>query len=178
MFSSPGAVAIHIGPLAIRWYGVLIAGAVLLGTLLAQREAARVEALPVQHPHAAGIDIGSRSHWVCAGFATDAASYLIREFPAHTAGLKAIAAFLREHHVDSVAMESTGVYWIPLYELLQSEGLEALLVNPAYTHQLRAFVAAVRNHTPTPTDPANAIANMEVIDAVYQKAGLPLRGKA
>jgi phosphatidylglycerol:prolipoprotein diacylglycerol transferase len=41
MFSSPGAVAIHIGPLAIRWYGVLIAGAVLLGTLLAQREAVR-----------------------------------------------------------------------------------------------------------------------------------------
>jgi hypothetical protein len=35
-----------------------------------QGEAARVEALPVQHPHAAGIDIGSRSHWVCVGFAT------------------------------------------------------------------------------------------------------------
>ena len=35
-------------------------------------ESARVEALPVQHPHAAGIDIGSRSHWVCVGFATDA----------------------------------------------------------------------------------------------------------
>ena len=41
MFKSPGAVAIHIGPLAIRWYGVLIAAAVLLGTLLAQREAVR-----------------------------------------------------------------------------------------------------------------------------------------
>ena len=55
-----------------------------------QKEAARVEALPVQHPHAAGIDIGSRSHWVCVGFTTDAASCLIREFPAHTAGLKAL----------------------------------------------------------------------------------------
>jgi hypothetical protein len=64
---------------------------------LRQREAAQVEALPVQHPHAAGIDIGSRSHWVCVGFATEAASCLIREFPAHTAGLKARAAFLREH---------------------------------------------------------------------------------
>ncbi len=41
MFRSPGAVAIHIGPLAIRWYGVLIAAAVLLGTILAQREAVR-----------------------------------------------------------------------------------------------------------------------------------------
>jgi len=104
---------------------------------LRQKEAARVEALPVQHPHAAGIDIGSRSHWVCVGFTTDAASCLIREFPAHTAGLKAIAAFLREHQVTSIALESTGVYWIPLYELLQAEGFEVLLVDPSYTHQLR-----------------------------------------
>jgi transposase len=102
-----------------------------------QEEAGRVEALPVQHAHAAGIDIGSRSHWVCVGFTTDAASRSIREFPAHTDGLKAIAAFLREHRVDTVALESTGVYWIPLYELLQAEGFEVLLVDPSYTHQLR-----------------------------------------
>jgi transposase len=104
---------------------------------LRQREAARVEALPVQHPHAAGIDVGSRSHWVCAGFTTDAASCLIREFPAHTAGLKAIAAFLREHRVTTVAMESTGIYWVPLYELLSAEGFEVFLVDPSYSHQLR-----------------------------------------
>jgi transposase len=104
---------------------------------LRQQEAAHVEALPVQHPHAAGIDIGSRSHWVCVGFSTEAASCLIREFPAHTAGLKAIAAFLREHHVNTIAMESTGIYWIPLYELLQAEGFEVLLVDPSYSHQLR-----------------------------------------
>src|SRR5262249_6984745 len=78
---------------------------------LRQKEAAQVEALPVQHPHAAGIDIGSRSHWVCVGFTTDAASCLIREFPAHTAGLKAIAAFLREHQVTSIALESTRIYF-------------------------------------------------------------------
>src|SRR5437870_580875 len=104
---------------------------------LRQREAARVEALPVQHPHAAGIDIGSRSHWVCVGFATQAASCLIREFPAHTAGLKAIAAFLREHQVNTIALESTGIYWVPLYELLQAEGFEVFLVDPSYSHQLR-----------------------------------------
>src|SRR5438874_7682765 len=75
---------------------------------LHQREVARVEALPVQHPHAAGIDSGSRSPWVCVGFATDAASCLIQEFPAHTAGLRAIAAFLREHQVTAVAMGPTG----------------------------------------------------------------------
>jgi hypothetical protein len=88
--------------------------------VLRHKEAAQLEALPVLHPHAAGIDIGSRSHWVCVGFATAADSCLIREFPAHTAGLKAIAAFLREHQVDTVAMESTGIYWVPLYELLQA----------------------------------------------------------
>src|SRR5205809_2676391 len=104
---------------------------------LRQREAAQVEALPVQHPHAAGIDIGSRSHWVCVGFTSEAASCLIGEFPAHTAGLKAIAAFLKEHQVNTIAMESTGIYWIPLYELLQAEGFEVLLVDPSYSHQLR-----------------------------------------
>jgi transposase len=104
---------------------------------LRQREAAQVEALPVQHPHACGIDIGSRSHWVCVGFATDAPSCLIREFPAHTAGLQAIAAFLREHQVTTIALESTGIYWVPLYELLQAEGFEVFLVDPSYSHQLR-----------------------------------------
>jgi transposase len=84
-----------------------------------------------------GIDIGSGSHWVCVGFTTEAASCLIRKFPAHTAGLKAIAAFLRENQVNTIAMESTGIYWIPLYEVRQAEGFEVLLVNPSYSHQLR-----------------------------------------
>jgi len=120
-----------------RAYSRRKARAQLKGDALRQREAAHVEALPVQHPHAAGIDIGSRSHWVCAGFTAEAASCLIREFPAHTAGLKAIAAFLREHQVNTVALESTGIYWVPLYELLQAEGFEVLLVDPSYSHQLR-----------------------------------------
>ena len=107
------------------------------GEALRQQAAARVEALPVQHPHAAGIDIGSRSHWVCVGFSTAADAGLIQEFPAHTAGLRAIAAFLHEHGVTTVAMEATGIYWIALYELLESEGFEVLLVDPSYTHQLR-----------------------------------------
>ncbi len=104
---------------------------------LRQKEAAQLQALPVQHPHAAGIDVGSRSHWVCVGFTTEANSGLIQELPAHTDGLRAIAAFLREHQVTTVAMESTGIYWIPLYELLQAEGFEVLLVDPSYSHQLR-----------------------------------------
>jgi transposase len=62
---------------------------------------------------------------------------LIEEFPAHTDGLKAIAAFLREHQVNTIALESTGIYWIPLYELLRAEGFEVLLVDPSYSRQLR-----------------------------------------
>jgi|RhiMethySRZTD1v2_1073278.scaffolds.fasta_scaffold188225_1 transposase len=104
---------------------------------LLKKEAARVEALPVLRPHACGIDIGSRSHWVCVGFATEADSCMTREFPAHTDGLNAIVAFLREHQVNTVAMESTGIYWVPLYELLAAEGFEVLLVDPSYSRQLR-----------------------------------------
>jgi hypothetical protein len=62
----------------------------------AQQQAAvrRVEGLPVTHPHAAGVDIGSRSHWVCVG--ADETAH-VREFPAHTNGLHALVAFLHEH---------------------------------------------------------------------------------
>jgi transposase len=104
---------------------------------LRHKEAAQVQALPVLRPHAAGIDVGSRSHWVCVGFTTEADSGLIQEFPAHTAGLKAMVSFLREHQVTTIALESTGIYWVPLYELLQAEGFEVLLVDPSYSHQLR-----------------------------------------
>jgi transposase len=104
---------------------------------LRQSEAAQVEALPVQHPHAAGIDIGSRSHWVCVGFTAEADSALVCEFATHTDGLYQIVAYLREHQVSTVALEATGVYRIPLLEILQQEGFEVLLVDPAYTRQLR-----------------------------------------
>src|SRR5262249_30991007 len=46
-------------------------------------------------------------------------------------------AFLREHQVNTIAMESTGIYWVPLYEMLQAEGFEVLLVDPSYSRQLR-----------------------------------------
>ena len=51
--------------------------------------------------------------------------------------LQAIAAFLSEHQVTTIALESTGIYWVPLYELLQAEGFEVLLVDPSYSRQLR-----------------------------------------
>jgi transposase len=100
-------------------------------------EAAKVAVLPITNRHACGIDIGSRTHWVCVGFTADAKSPLVREFPAHTDGLRDIVAYLREHGVTTVAMESTGIYWVPLYEMLDQEGFEVMLVDPSYTKQVR-----------------------------------------
>jgi transposase len=94
-------------------------------------EVRRVQGLAVVHAHAAGIDIGSWSHWVCVGEGAT------QEFPAHTDGLHAIVTHLRQQQVTTVAMESTGVYWIPLYELLEAEGFEVLLVDPGYTRQVK-----------------------------------------
>jgi transposase len=88
--------------------------------------------LPLVERHAAGIDIGSRSHWVCIGPQAEP-----REFPAHTEGLQDIVAWLRQHGISTVAMESTGIYWVPLYELLEQEGFEVLLVDPSYTKQVK-----------------------------------------
>jgi transposase len=103
-----------------------------------KQEAQRVSVLPVANPKAAGIDIGSRTHWVCVGYSADPDdNQYIREFSAYTDGLRAIVAYLREHGVTTVAMESTGIYWIPLFELLEDEGFEVFLVDPSYTKQLR-----------------------------------------
>jgi transposase len=82
--------------------------------------------LVVQNPHAAGIDVHSDLHVVCVG------PGLVREFGAYTADLHALVAYLRGHAITTVAMESTGVYWIPLYELLEAEGFEVNLVAPGH----------------------------------------------
>ena len=103
----------------------------------AEAEVQRVEGLPVLNGHAAGIDIGSRSHWVCVGVSADKDAAVIREFSAYTEGLHEIVTYLRQYHVTTVAMESTGVYWIALYELLEANGFEVLLVDPSYTKQVK-----------------------------------------
>jgi len=79
-------------------------------------------------PAVAGIDLGSREHWVCAP-AGEAGALTVRTFRTTTTQLEALAEWLLEHGVESVAMESTHVYWVPVYELLESYGLEVLLVN-------------------------------------------------
>jgi len=84
-------------------------------------------ALTLTHPNAAGIDIGSAAHFVAVP--PDRDDEPVREFPSFTVDLNAIADWLDACKVDIVAMESTGVYWIPLYELLESRGFTVLLVN-------------------------------------------------
>jgi hypothetical protein len=78
----------------------------------------RAAALRITHPNAAGIDIGGGSHFVAVP--PDRDDEPVREFRAFTADLIALADWLRACRVDTVAMESTGVYWIPLFELLSS----------------------------------------------------------
>lgn len=87
----------------------------------------RATALTITHPNAAGVDIGSAAHFVAVP--PDRADEPVREFPSFTDDLHAMADWLKACGVDTVAMESTGVYWIPLYELLESRGFTVLLVN-------------------------------------------------
>ncbi|NTV73954.1 MAG: IS110 family transposase, partial [Holophaga sp.] len=82
--------------------------------------------MSLTHPNAAGIDIGASSHFVAVP--PDSAEDSVREFPCFTADLNALAEWLFSCGVDTVAMESTGVYWIPLFELLESRGFKVYLV--------------------------------------------------
>jgi hypothetical protein len=102
-----------------------------------EAEIKRVQGLPVTQAQAAGIDIGSRTHWVGVGFTDDSADELIREFPAPTEGLHPLLALLRPHEVVTVAREATGKYGRPLFELLESNGCEVLRVDPGRTKQVR-----------------------------------------
>lgn len=78
-------------------------------------------------PNAAGIDVGASSHWVAVP--KDRAEACTREFGTTTDSLHDLADWLLECDVDVVALESTGVYWIPLHEVLESRGLKVWLVD-------------------------------------------------
>lgn len=78
-------------------------------------------------PNAAGIDVGGSVHWVAVP--VDRAPQPIRSFDSYTSGLHGIADWLVACGITTVAMESTGVFWVPLYELLEQRGLRVCLVN-------------------------------------------------
>jgi transposase len=83
--------------------------------------------LPIVHRHAAGIDIGSTFHVVAVPPATDAEP--VRTFRSFTGDLHRLADWLASVGITTIAMESTGVYWIPVYEILEAKGFEVVLVN-------------------------------------------------
>jgi transposase len=86
----------------------------------------------VLNPHAAGIDIGAGQHFVCVG---DDPDKDVRVFGTFTAHLQALADWLQQRGVTTVAMESTGVYWVPLFELLDRRGMHVILVDPRQTRR-------------------------------------------
>jgi transposase len=98
--------------------------------------------LAVKHRHAAGIDVHAAVHFVAVAAEDVPAGFVnpdpklpagVRKFGAYTGDLRALADWLRACGVTTVAMESTGVYWIPLYDLLASRGFEVVLVDPRQT---------------------------------------------
>jgi transposase len=90
--------------------------------------------LEVVHRDAAGIDIGNESHYVAVPATRD--SQPVRRFGCTTAELKAMAQWLEQCGIRTVAMQSTGVYWIPVYDILEAVGLEVYLVNAQQTKNL------------------------------------------
>jgi transposase len=85
------------------------------------------ESLPLIHPNAAGIDVGSKEHLVAVPLDRDPQP--VRTFQAFTPDLHQLAAWLKRCGIETVALESTGIYWISLYEVLEQYGFEVRVVN-------------------------------------------------
>ena len=88
--------------------------------------------MEIVNPHAAGIDVGSRSHFVAIGQELDD----VREFGVYNEDLQSIAKWLRENGIVTVAMESTGTYWQALFAVLQESGFQVILCNGKYTKNI------------------------------------------
>jgi transposase len=86
-----------------------------------------LDSLPLLEPHAAGLDVAHREHW-CA-VPSDRCEKPVRPFGTFTEDLEKMADWLRECGIKTVAMESTGVYWIPAFQVLERRGFKVLLVN-------------------------------------------------
>ena len=87
----------------------------------------KVDAMAQINSNAAGIDIGSEEVYVAVPPGRDEES--VRSFPTFTVDLQSLADWLKSCQIETVAMESTGVYWIPLYEILEERGFQVCLVN-------------------------------------------------
>jgi transposase len=99
-------------------------------------ECAKLASLPVPHEHAAGIDVGDATHWVCVASTPDG-SDTVREFPAHTPGLRQLVAWLQFCAVTTVALEASGVYGHVLFLTLLEAGFTVVMTAPAFTRQIK-----------------------------------------
>ena len=111
-----------------------------------QGKARSIEGLPIVRRNVGGIDLGSERHWVCAP-AREGSGREVADFGATTPELIRMAQWLKERKVESLALESTGVYWIAPHEVLEAEGMDVLLVD---TRQLARVPG--RNKKTDPTD--------------------------
>jgi transposase len=89
--------------------------------------------MDVVNPHAAGIDIGSRSHWVAIG----QQEHDIKEYGVFNEDLFSMSKWLKENHIKTIAMESTGTYWQNLYSVLISQGFHVILCNGKFTKNIK-----------------------------------------
>lgn len=92
-----------------------------------KKRAVNFDVLQQIQPNAAGIDIGAEEIYVCVPLGRD--DERIRVFPTFTSDLRRLADWLVQCGVETVAMESTSIYWIPLYDILEERGIEVCLVN-------------------------------------------------
>jgi transposase len=100
------------------------------------QECAPLVSLPVQHDHAAGIDVGDASHWACVESTPDN-SDTVREFPAHTPGLRQLVDWLRQCGVTTVALEATGAYAHVLFLTLVEAGFTVVMTPPQFARQIK-----------------------------------------
>jgi transposase len=98
--------------------------------------AAKLQSLPVANTHAAGIDVGDRSHWVCVETTPDGSS-TVREFAAHTPGLRQLVDWLKLCAVTTIAIESTGVYSHVLFLTLLEAGFHVVTTSAKFTRQIQ-----------------------------------------
>jgi transposase len=97
------------------------------------KQATKVSTLSVLNNKVAGIDVGASAHYVCVGSLSEES---VRRFGTFTQDLEALADWLVSLGVESVAMESTGIYWVNLYDTLESRGLRVCLANARYVRNV------------------------------------------
>lgn len=101
-----------------------------------QGEIRSTDGLPVVNPHAAGADIGAQQIYVCIPGPDQ--TQIVRTFGTYTADLHALADWLVENGIQTIALESTGVYWIPLFEVLEQRGIHCCLISGNVARRLPA----------------------------------------